>query len=120
MRYMRARLTLAIHPAALVAALRGWVPSVIADLRANPQRPLYKSGVRYRRERGEDWLLPSQITTFADCEDLAAWRAAELQLRGIDAQPTIKRTGPRTWHAVVQWPDGRIEDPSKRLGMKEP
>lgn len=86
--------------------------------------PLYESGVRYHREpRGvERWITTpiAQERTIADCEDLATWRAAELQLQGIDARAIAlerpQRRG-RLYHVVVRYPDGRIEDPSRKLGM---
>lgn len=34
------------------------------------------------------------------------------------ARAFCKRTGKRTYHALVEHPDGRIEDPSIALGMK--
>jgi hypothetical protein len=79
--------------------------------------------------------------SYTDCEDLAGHRAAELrclplwlcpeselvavaealaagELKGIDANAVCIRSGPRVYHAVVEWPDGTIEDPSRKLGMK--
>lgn len=85
--------------------------------------PLYESGVAYVREpRGlERWLPPSEVLLRGqgDCEDLAAYRAAELRLTGEDpnAEARVVRTGPRTWHAVVLREDGDWEDPSAALGM---
>lgn len=83
---------------------------------------LYDSGVRYQREVGtERWLTPAQ--TYAagrgDCEDLASWRTAELRVTGEDpeARARVLRSGPRTWHAVVERGDGSLEDPSRELGM---
>jgi hypothetical protein len=57
-----------------------------------------------------------------DCDGLAAWRVAELRHCGINASVYIKwrqRGSPdaNIYHAVVRWPDGRIEDPSLALGM---
>lgn len=84
---------------------------------------LYESKVRYVPEHGKEvWQdIPNIIKqTYGDCEDLAAWRTAELRQQGIPAKPHI------TWrptptglmlHAVVALPDGRIEDPSEALGM---
>lgn len=86
--------------------------------------PLYESGVRYQREPlgAEHWLAPSGVLGrgAGDCEDLAAWRAAELRVTGEDpnAQAVVVRTGPRTWHAVVAREDGAYEDPSAMLGMQ--
>ena len=107
--------------APLAAALAGLVAVNDVLLATRNLPPLYRSGVRYRREAGtEDWSTAPVVLKrgFGDCEDLAAWRAAELRKLGIPANAIVKRTGPRMFHAVVQWPDGRIEDPSKVLGMK--
>lgn len=103
--------------------------------------PLYASGVVYKEEAPgrEDWidLLGVLRQRHADCEDLAAWRAAELRVAGYDVEPVIKwqwiprelmlaqgypahkLPGHGVWmvHCCVRWPDGTIEDPSKILGM---
>ncbi len=83
---------------------------------------LYQSRVRYRQEPPgrEDWLTADQVLKrgFGDCEDLAAWRAAEWRMHGVPARAVAKRTGRRMYHAVVELPDGSIEDPSAMLGMK--
>lgn len=54
-----------------------------------------------------------------DCDDLAPWHAASLRHTGIDpgAEAIVKRSGPKSWHAVVRRSDGSIDDPSKWLGM---
>lgn len=86
---------------------------------------LYRSGVRYRREpkipgRVENWQTISQLIRSgeADCEDLAAARSAELQVKkGIKAIPWLKKKG-KVWHVLVRYPDGRLEDPSRVLGMR--
>ena len=89
--------------------------------------PLYASGVRYQAEPPgqENWLTAPVILVEADakddCEGLACWRAAELQLAGEDAkavgmsQPLVG--GGTAWHIQVQRPSG-IEDPSVILGMR--
>lgn len=82
---------------------------------------IYKAGVRYLREpkgKREQWKTIRQILKdkHGDCEDLAAARSAELQQRGINARPWLKKKG-NIWHVVVRYPDGRIEDPSRLLGM---
>jgi hypothetical protein len=88
--------------------------------------PLYQAGVRYQREDGtEIWKPAPRVFSdrFGDCEDLAAWRAAELRLAGeMDARAIAirLRSGSRVWHAVVQRASGDIEDPSVILGMKAP
>lgn len=116
----------------------------LATLRKNPQLPdLYKSGVRFQVERPgeEDWCdIPTVIKRgFADCEDLACWRAAELRVRGVeypdmpgrrflvpDAKPFFywRRVHPTKtlYHIQVIYTDPRsgqrlIEDPSRMLGM---
>lgn len=97
-------------------------------LRAHPETPaLYSSGVRYQPEPlgQENWqdVATTLGRRVGDCEDLATWRAAELRVReGIPARavfrsrflPVPKLT---LYHILVQYPDGTIEDPSKRLGM---
>ena len=84
--------------------------------------PLYRSGVRYGRERmvagvAEDWQTSARTLArgWGDCEDLACWRAAEV----AGAVPWPVRT-PAGWHIVVRMPDGSVEDPSARLGMRLP
>jgi hypothetical protein len=67
--------------------------------------------------------LPEQDVTVSNCEDLACWRAAELQVfEGIRAYPTfLWRARPRggaLYHIQVRYPDDRVEDPSRRLGMR--
>ena len=100
----------------------------MAYLRANPGVPgIYESGVRYEEEPPgqEDWQdIPTCLRMrVGDCEDLACWRAAEYRVRhGINAVPIFKYTkrpsGGYLYHIMVQLPDGRIEDPSRRLGMR--
>lgn len=89
-----------------------------------PNTPsLYTSGVRYRAEKNtENWQdIPSILRHgYGDCEDLACWRIGELQSQGIRAMPYISwRPSQRgtIYHALVRYPDGRIEDPSRALGM---
>ena len=85
---------------------------------------IYACGARYRREHGgERWqsvaeMLQSRPPS-GDCEDLAAWRVAELRLTGEDASVRIVRTSRGTFHAVVSYSDGTIEDPSRILHAAE-
>lgn len=84
---------------------------------------LYSSGVRYRKEgfRRDDWLTAPEVAMlgYGDCEDLAAWRAAELRNAGeLDARAIAITGGAHMFHAVVERADGSIEDPSRKLGMK--
>lgn len=54
---------------------------------------------------------------YGDCEDLAAARVAELRVKaGIKAVPWLKKKG-KIWHVLVRYPDGTLEDPSRKLGM---
>ena len=85
--------------------------------------PLYDQDVVYRQEeRREDWNpVPIAIRLgHADCEDLASWLAAEKRLQGIYAEAfpmeMPSRNG-KLYHVVVRYEDGRIEDPSRKLGM---
>ena len=94
--------------------------------------PLYRAGVRYREERAhvvggpipEEWkAIPYVLADgFGDCEDLACWRVAELLCQGIAAQPqfSFRMLTPAIamYHITVRHPDGRTEDPSRRLGMR--
>jgi hypothetical protein len=91
--------------------------------------PLYKAGVRYKRENGtEEWLdIPHVIAAgVGDCEDLACWRVAELRQQGIKASPYAKWRrikGVYHYHAMVKRFDhGKpfLEDPSRKLGMGSP
>lgn len=97
-------------------------------LRAHPEVPaLYRSGVRYMEEPPgqEEWQDVATCLRMgtADCEDLAAWRAAELTVRDrIPARPVFREQrradGSYLYHIVVQYPNGQIEDPSRILGMR--
>lgn len=107
--------------------LMGGLVSVNREfLRAYPQAPsLYESAVVYVPEtETELWQdVPSLLAAGSgDCEDLACYRCADLQAReGILALPyvTWREVGGRTiYHALVRYPDGRIEDPSLALGMR--
>jgi len=86
---------------------------------------LYQSGVVYAREvkgrHSEIWQTCVQVarSKVGDCEDLAAYRVAELCEHGEDAKIRLTLKG-RTWHVTVRRGDGRIEDPSRRLGMRGP
>lgn len=86
-----------------------------------PLPPLYLSGVRYRREPPgrEDWIGPVDVyrQRWGDCEDLVAWRVAELREQGTPARPYCYQPRPGLVHCVVRLPDGSLEDPSRRLGM---
>jgi hypothetical protein len=93
-----------------------------ADERGIETPSLYACGIVYRREpHGEEWwesaadALGVATHRSGDCEDLAAYRAAEL--RTFLDEPTacvrIVRTKRGSFHAIVQRGDGSIEDPSR-------
>lgn len=90
------------------------------DLANNKLPSLYRSGVRYRREKPDKWLQPSTVFDqgHGDCEDLCGWRVGEIRNAGGAARAHAYRTTQRMWHVVVIFPDGRVEDPSKILGMR--
>lgn len=91
--------------------------------------PLYEMGVRYRGEnyvrdgsrRKEHWLTAPVLfeSGSGDCEDLATCLAAGYRVSGKDpdAIAIARRNSIGGYHIVVQRGDGRIEDPSKVLGM---
>ena len=100
------------------------------QIRQHRLPPLYASGVRYRREQPkqcwapvnggcEDWLTALELLRqgVGDCEDLAAYRAAELRLAGEKATAFPRPNGVMGWHIQVRREDGSIEDPSAKLGM---
>jgi hypothetical protein len=101
----------------------------LAHLKQAPNTPfLYESGVVYRPERdGEELLdIPAlMVQGWGDCEDLAAWRVAELRFNDIPAwveiliqqNPTRGNDEPKfDYHLLVGTPWGK-QDPSKELGM---
>jgi hypothetical protein len=98
-----------------------------------PHTPnLYESGVRYEQEPDgrDDWQdIPDTLQRRnGDCEDLASWRMAELRARWRDrgsrfhitVEDIPNRAGQlvTTYHIAIRLPDGRIEDPSRILGMR--
>lgn len=91
-----------------------------ADERGVEIPMLYESGVVYRREpAGREWWETAQDAIgmaskrSGDCEDLAAYRAAELRyFDGEMARVKIIRTPRGSFHAVVERENGDIEDPS--------
>lgn len=103
--------------------------------------PLYASLVVYKEDDPghEDWrdLFFQLKRRRGDCDNLVGWRVGELRAIGVWAEPVIKwqwvprevmmaqgypgdmLPGGGVWlvHCEVKHPDGRIEDPSKILGM---
>jgi len=99
---------------------------------------LYESGVRYQTEGAPEkwWDVDEALAQkHDDCEGLAAYRAAELILEGLDAhvhtrivpKPDTRMgggRGGRLFHAVTRVDTGHhgpvYDDPSARLGMPVP
>lgn len=95
-----------------------------ADARGIATPNLYRCGIVYRREpQGREWwqsaadVLGVVANRSGDCEDLSAYRVAEL--RTFLDEPTacvrIVRTKRGSFHAIVERGDGSIEDPSRIL-----
>jgi hypothetical protein len=110
----------------LVPALAALVGLNVYFIQAHRLPKLYTSGVRYQREGRksdgtfhERWLTAPEVIRIgvADCEDLAAYLAAQRRLEGDATAMAIPRRSSIGWHIVVQRGDGTIEDPSKVLGM---
>lgn len=92
--------------------------------------PLYQSRVRYRQEpegQGHEEFADA-LTCFrrgwGDCDDLAAWRCADLIRSGVPATlafraHAVARGERRVVHCIVRLPSGDLEDPSKRMLEKE-
>ncbi len=119
-------------PEAIEAVAEGLVRLNVALMRFADERgielpPLYESGITYRREpRGREWWQSADdvrglaTKRSGDCEDLAAYRAAELRYyEGELARVVIERTARGSFHAVVSREDGTIEDPSRILVEQE-
>lgn len=88
----------------------------------HPLPPLYGGTIRYVRERPlmERWQTALRVAMRGkgDCEDLAAYRVAELNLQGQKASAFASQVTPILVHIRVRLADGTIEDPSAKLGMK--
>jgi hypothetical protein len=118
----------ALSHATLNVMLEALTKIDVLYLQAHPEAPrIYQSGVRYMEEPPgqEDWQdIPTCIQMgIADCEDVSCWRAAEIIVRDRRlAVPffheTRRRDGGYLFHIMVRHADGRIEDPSRILGMK--
>lgn len=113
----------------LQAALEALTALDRVYLRSHPDTPpIYDAGIVYLRDaedrdqgrpRAELWLTVPDVRRAggADCKCLVAWRLAELRERGETAEPLMVRVTENLWHVQLRREDGRIEDPSTRLGM---
>jgi hypothetical protein len=99
-----------------------------ADIAGVESPSLYDSGIRYRREpQGREWWESAAdahgVATdrSGDCEDLAAYRCAELRVYEDDPDAMVRviRTRRGSFHAIVQRGDGSYEDPSRILLEQE-
>lgn len=96
-------------------------------IRDHPETPaLYESSVIYKPDPIglELWQdIPTLLERgTGDCDDLACYRAGELRAAGINVRPYLKWRAEPTgyiYHAVLMWPDGRVEDPSLAMGMAD-
>lgn len=108
-------------------ALEGLVESNLVEIRRARAHDsvlpeLYQAAragkVRYMEEEKEEWRTIADVLKAGqgDCEDLSAWRVAELRAAGeTKARPVIKRTGITRYHALVMRGSGQVEDPTKIL-----
>jgi hypothetical protein len=107
------------HPLVLQALLEGLAAASYVQLRRYALPRLYESGVYYQREPKGRERWQTAVETYrrgaGDCEDLTAWRVAELRFDGEPARGIVIPTGPRRYHAIVERADGSLEDPSRRL-----
>lgn len=110
----------------LEAAVMGlaWICWSQMEDAANAGRipPLYSGRIRYQREPEgrEDWQTAIETARLgtADCEDLCGYRLGELFLAGeTKARARVVAITPTLRHVLVMRGDGRLEDPSRRLGM---
>jgi hypothetical protein len=139
---MRLRLDIAWDVATAVDLLNALVRANVRLLRAMRLPLLALSGVVYQAEPWgqEVWLDATTCLSLGvgDCEDLAAWRAAELLVYGeqailpgdpgeghpgpFEASVFLRDQGGGLYHAMVRvtCSDGHtwIEDPSAMLGMR--
>ena len=121
------RIALGTTPAQVRAAVLGLAGVSLVQMQEHAARgqrlpALYGGTIRYEREPAdqERWQTAEETASrgYGDCEDLAAYRVAELQAQGVPATIKIRVVRPDLWHVLVEHPNGQLEDPSARLGMK--
>ena len=133
MPFVQARIAIPSDKPSLDAALEGLTRLNVQILKTakaagRPVPAMYAAGVRWQpdSEKGrpsETWDTIDVVRRrgFGDCEDLAAWRAAELRFSGRDsgARAVVRRSNSPgvAWHCIVQLSNGKTLDPSIKLGM---
>ena len=103
---------------AIQAAVEGLAEENHVLMSRRPFPRLYTTAVLYRREDAgnEDWQNAAKLmrAMVGDCEDLAAYRVAELRAyEGEPARVRIVPTQRGSFHAIVQRASGELEDPSR-------
>jgi hypothetical protein len=113
-------------PGTYSAALEGLTGVNEVLMRRDPNiPPLYSTGTRWEIREGDptetQWRFAPDVATsgWGDCQDLSAYRAAELRVTGEDPKAHVRvyPTGTNKYHAVVARGNGLVEDPSTILGM---
>jgi hypothetical protein len=108
------------------AALEGLTGVNEVLMRRDPSiPPLYSTGALWEVRPGDPselkWRYAPDVAGegWGDCQDLSAYRAAELRVSGVDPKAHVRvyPSGPNSYHAVVARGDGSVEDPSVILGM---
>lgn len=125
MRTMRVASAIPMHPRVLERVLDGFVQAVQLLLAEGyhgvPNSP-YDAPVEWRPEPkgSEEWCFPHEVLErgWGDCEDMAIWLAAGYRNYGTPCRVVLVKTGRGRWHAVVEFEDGEIEDPSEYLKPK--
>lgn len=120
---VRVNIAVGTSPAQIRAAVLGLAAISLAQMREKRLPPLYGGTIRYVREpmSRERWQSADETASRGqgDCEDLAAYRVAELHAQGERAATIAVRViSPQLMHIVVRRANGMIEDPSAQLGMK--
>lgn len=122
---LSASLEVPSSPGTYSAALEGLTRVNEVLMKREPVPPLYVTGARWEVRQGDPsetrWRYAPDVAGegWGDCQDLSAYRAAELRVTGEDpkAEVRVYPTGVNRYHAVVARGNGAVEDPSVILGM---